>query len=167
MVGGNTVRIDNPSLTVKYAKKKDKDPIRVIVSKSLNLDVSSKIFSIPPLTVVYTKSENRSKQYELEKRGVVVRRFNELSDVFSDLYESFNVRRLMIEGGGNLIWSVIHEKLYDEIRVTVSPRIFGNGVSLAQGEGFQGDESPRLRLVDAKICQCGNEIHLVYIKGLM
>lgn len=88
MVGGNTVRIDNPSLTVKYAKKKDKDPIRVIVSKSLNLDVSSKIFSIPPLTVVYTKSENRSKQYELEKRGVVVRRFNELSDVFSDLYES-------------------------------------------------------------------------------
>lgn len=73
----------------------------------------------------------------------------------------------MIEGGGNLIWSVIHEKLYDEIRVTVSPRIFGNGVSLAQGEGFQGDESPRLRLVDAKICQCGNEIHLVYIKGLM
>ncbi|AHC52179.1 5-amino-6-(5-phosphoribosylamino)uracil reductase [Sulfolobus acidocaldarius SUSAZ] len=164
MVGGNTVRVDNPSLTVKYAKKKDKDPIRVIVSKSLNLDISLKIFSTPPLTLVYTKSDNKSKQDELAKRGVIVRRFNELSDVFSDLYESFNVRRLMIEGGGNLIWSMIQENMYDEIRVTVSPRIFGNGVSLAQGEGFQGDESPRLRLVDAKICQCGDEVHLVYSK---
>ncbi|TRM74161.1 diaminohydroxyphosphoribosylaminopyrimidine reductase, partial [Sulfolobus sp. B5] len=54
--------------------------------------------------------------------------------------------------------------LYDEIRLTVSPRIFGNGVSFAQGEGYIGNDSPKLRLVDFKLCECGNEVHLIYKK---
>ena len=155
MVGGNTVRIDNPSLTVKYSKNKGKNPIRVVVSKSFNLDPSSKIFITPPPTIVYT-------QADVSKEGIIVRKFNGLSDILEDLYNNFNVRYLMVEGGGHLIWSFIKEGLYDEIRVTISPRIFGNGVSFAEGEGFIGDEAPRLKLVDAKICECGNEVHLVY-----
>ncbi|MEW9491907.1 MAG: 2,5-diamino-6-(ribosylamino)-4(3H)-pyrimidinone 5'-phosphate reductase [Candidatus Aramenus sulfurataquae] len=158
VVGGNTVRVDNPSLTVKYAKK-EKDPIRVVVSESLNLDPSYKVFSTPPITIVYTKSDKSPEEFV--KRGVEVRRFSQLVDVFEDLY-ALGARKVMVEGGGRLIWSLVKEGLYHEIRVTVSPRVFGNGVSLAQGEGFNGEEAPKLKLVDFKLCECKNEVHLVY-----
>jgi 2,5-diamino-6-(ribosylamino)-4(3H)-pyrimidinone 5'-phosphate reductase len=42
MVGANTVRVDNPSLKLKYFK--GKDPVRVIVSESGNLDPSYRVF---------------------------------------------------------------------------------------------------------------------------
>ncbi|AOL17249.1 diaminohydroxyphosphoribosylaminopyrimidine reductase [Sulfolobus sp. A20] len=164
MVGANTVRVDNPSLTIKYAKRKDKDPLRVIVSKSLNLDPSYKIFSVPPPTIVYTMNLNSHIGENLKKKGVIIRTFSEFKEIFEDLYTNFNVKKLMVEGGGNLIWSIIKNDLYDEIRLTVSPRIFGNGVSFAQGEGYIGNDSPKLRLVDFKLCECGNEVHLIYKK---
>ncbi|MCQ4335887.1 MAG: dihydrofolate reductase family protein, partial [Sulfolobales archaeon] len=54
------------------------------------------------------------------------------------------------------------EGLYDEIRLTFSPTVFGSGVSLAEGEGFRGPEAPKLRLMEFKLCECGREIHAVY-----
>ncbi|QGA54174.1 2,5-diamino-6-(ribosylamino)-4(3H)-pyrimidinone 5'-phosphate reductase [Sulfolobus sp. E5-1-F] len=163
MVGANTVRVDNPSLTVKYAKNK-RNPIRVVVSGDFNLDPSYKIFTTPPLTIIYTSKYEREKVDEFSKKGVIIRKFVNLEDLLGDLYHNFNVRKLMIEGGGHLIWSFIRNDLYDEIRITISPRIFGNGVSFAQGEGFIDEDSPKLKLIDAKICECGNEVHLMYKK---
>ncbi|QXJ29386.1 2,5-diamino-6-ribosylamino-pyrimidinone 5-phosphate reductase, fungal/archaeal [Saccharolobus shibatae B12] len=163
MVGANTVRVDNPSLTVKYSKNR-RNPIRVVVTRSFNLDPSYKIFTTPPSTIVYTSNYESEKAEELNRKGVIVRKFLHLDDLLEDLYNNFNIRRLMVEGGGHLIWWFIKDNLYDEIRITISPRIFGNGVSFTQGEGFIGEDSPRLKLIDAKICECGNEVHLTYEK---
>lgn len=164
LVGGNTVRKDNPSLKLKYVK--GKDPVRVVVSKSFNLDINSKIFIIPPQTIVYTEKDNCILKDKLISRGIIVRIINNITicKIMNDLYENFAIRKIMIEGGGNTIWNAIKENCYDEIRVTISSRIFGNGINLANGEGFNGEESPSLQLVDAKICECNNEIHLIYKK---
>ncbi len=164
LIGGNTVRKDNPSLKLKYAK--GKDPIRVIVSRSLNLDITSKIFELPPQTIVYTEKRNCIIEDKLISKGVIVRLINDITicKVMEDLYKNFSVRKIMIEGGGNTIWSAIKENCYDEIRLTISPRIFGNGISLVNGDGFNGKESPKLQLIDSKICECKNEVHLIYKK---
>jgi len=166
IVGANTVRIDNPKLTLKYAK--GKDPIRVVISSTLNLNPSYRIFETPPLTIVYTSlSHNQEIRKKLEERNVIIRILEQLTitKVLEDLYEKFNVRKVMIEGGGKLIWSCIKEGCYDEIIVTISPRIFGNGVSFAHGEGFEGIKSPNLKLVDVKICECKKEVVLRYFKA--
>ncbi len=163
MIGGNTVRIDNPSLTLKYAH--GKNPIRVIVSNSLNFDISYRIFNVPPQTIIYTSTfANAKMENKLKERGIVVRKLSEFNmcNVMSDLESSFNVHRIMVEGGGKLIWSIIKENCFDELRVTISPRVFGNGVSLVNGEGFLGKNSPKLELKDVKICECGEEVHLIY-----
>jgi 2,5-diamino-6-(ribosylamino)-4(3H)-pyrimidinone 5'-phosphate reductase len=163
VVGANTVRIDNPSLKLKYVK--GKDPLRVVVSKTLNLDPTFKIFNVPPQTIVYTSNNyNKDVKKKLEEKNVIIKimdSFN-ICDIFNDLYKSFNVKRIMVEGGGKLIWSIIYKGCFDEIRVTISPRIFGNGVSLAQGDGFIGNEAPYLKLTDVKICECKKEIHIIY-----
>jgi len=164
LVGGNTVRKDNPSLKLKYVK--GKDPIRVVVSRSFNLDINSKIFITPPQTIIYTEKHNCVLEDKLVSKGIIIRIINNITTckVMNDLYENFSIRKIMIEGGGNTIWNAIKENCYDEIRVTISPRIFGNGISLVNGEGFNGEESPRLQLVDTKICECNNEVHLIYKK---
>ena len=165
LVGAETVRVDNPKLTVKYAT--GKNPIRVIISNSLNFNVNSNVFTIPPPTIVYTSKRNKNKEiaHELSKKGVEIVYLDTLSpcEVMKDLYTK-GVRKVMIEGGGTTIWSFIKENCFDEIRVTISPKIFGNGVSFANGEGFKGIEAPTLKLVDVKLCECRQEVHLIYKK---
>ncbi|AWR97210.1 2,5-diamino-6-(ribosylamino)-4(3H)-pyrimidinone 5'-phosphate reductase [Acidianus sulfidivorans JP7] len=166
VIGANTVRIDNPKLTLKYAR--GKSPIRVVISKSLNIDPTYNIFNTPPKTIVYTSNNNNKHEIEeqLERKKVVIRKLEDLSicKIFSDLETNFGVRKIMVEGGGKLIWSIIKENCFNEIRLTISPRIFGNGVNLANGEGFLGEYSPKLKLCDVKICECKNEVVLTYKK---
>jgi len=59
------------------------------------------------------------------------------------------VKRLLVEGGGNLNWSLFKEGLVDEVQVAISPVIIGgkDAVTLVEGEGFGSiGEARRLRL---------------------
>jgi 2,5-diamino-6-(ribosylamino)-4(3H)-pyrimidinone 5'-phosphate reductase len=159
MVGANTVRVDNPSLRLKYFK--GKDPVRVIVSESGNLDPSYRVFQTPPTTILYTKADGPQLR-EFISRGVIVRRFGTVCDIITDLGEHFNVRKVMVEGGGKLNWALLREGCVDELRLTISPTIFGEGVNVFQGEGFPGKDAPRLVLENSYFCQCGKEIILKY-----
>jgi 2,5-diamino-6-(ribosylamino)-4(3H)-pyrimidinone 5'-phosphate reductase len=155
MVGANTVRVDDPVLRRARA--------RVILSRSLNLNPDFRVFSVPPRTIVYTENEGETASI-LRSKGVEVRMVNlDPCSIAQDLY-SLGIRKVMLEGGGRTIWEFVKADCYDEVRVTISPRLFGNGVSLLQGEGFEGEKSPRLRLKSCEVCQCGNEVHLVYLK---
>jgi len=167
LVGANTVKIDNPKLLLKYAK--GRNPIRVTISSKLDLDPSAIIFASPPTTILYTTQDSLKEKEkiveELKKKGVVIRTLNNLSScaVAEDLYE-LGIKRLLVEGGGKTIWSFIKEDCYDELRITISPKIFGNGVSIVNGEGFEGIKAPTLKLIDYKLCECKNEIHIRYKK---
>lgn len=161
MIGANTARIDNPSLTLKYVK--GTNPIRVIVTGNGHLDQNLRLFSVPPLTIIYTKNENPQLE-NLTKNQVKIRKFLNICNILEDLYENFSVKKVMVEGGGKLNWSLIKENCVDEIRLTISPRIFGSGVSVFDGEGFSGHLSPSFKLKEAYICQCKEEIVLTYIK---
>jgi len=167
LVGANTVKIDNPKLLLKYAK--GRNPIRVTISSKLDLDPSAIIFASPPTTILYTTQDSLKEKEkiveELKKKGVVIRTLNNLSScaVTEDLYE-LGIKRLLVEGGGKTIWSFIKEDCYDELRVTISPKIFGNGVSIVNGEGFEGIKAQTLKLIDYKLCECKNEIHIRYKK---
>jgi 2,5-diamino-6-(ribosylamino)-4(3H)-pyrimidinone 5'-phosphate reductase len=47
------------------------------------------------------------------------------------------IRRLLLEGGGTLNWSMLSKRLVDEISVAVTPRILGGSeaTSLVEGRG--------------------------------
>lgn len=167
VVGANTVKIDNPKLLLKYVK--GKNPLRVILTSSLDVDQNSNLFNTPPPTIVYTYAKNVNEKRQiikvLQEKGVIIRGLEDLSPckISEDMY-SLGIRKVLIEGGGKTIWNFIKDGCYDEIRITISPKIFGNGVSIVNGEGFRGVESPTLKLIDCKICECKNEVHLRYKK---
>jgi riboflavin-specific deaminase-like protein len=74
------------------------------------------------------------------------------------------VRRLLVEGGGGVMWDFASADLIDEYYVTLTPRILGGteAPTLVDGAGFE----PK-RVVNLKLARCrrvGDELFLVYKK---
>ena len=172
MIGANTVINDDPLLTVRYVK--GPNPLRVIIDGSLKIPTTSKVITDKSAKTIIVTSSNApaEKINELMKLGTEVIRLPslggyrvELADVLKLLWKR-GVKRLLVEGGGNLIWGLISRDLIDEFRITFSPYIIGGSkaVSPVEGEGFTSrDTWVRLKLINYTICECGNEIHLVYV----
>lgn len=170
MVGANTVIIDDPSLRVKYVEAQ-KNPIRIIVDGMLRVPHNARVFTLKTAkTVVLTTSRAPKEKIELLKSlDVEVIVFPgsppiDMRKAMEVLYE-MNIRSILVEGGGELNWYLFKDGVVSEVRVTIAPIIFGgrDAVSLVMGEGFSTrDDARKLRLIDAKICECSQEVHLIY-----
>ena len=169
MVGANTVIIDNPMLTVRYVS--GKNPIRVVIDGLLKIPLNAKILdtSIARTIIVTSSKAPKEKIKKVKEKGVEVLIFNQypidLKEVFEKLYE-LGIKKLLVEGGGTLNWYLLKYGLIDEMYITITPYIFGSGISIFQtSNGFKDIyESPKFKLKGVLICECGNEIVLNYVK---
>ncbi len=170
MVGANTVIRDNPQLTVRLVK--GKNPVRVIIDGSLKIPLNARVLDVSeaPTIIVTSSTAKQEKIEQLRSLGVdviVIESESSLVDMSKALeaLHDKGLRDLLVEGGGTLLWHLISKKLVDELRITISPYVIGgkDSVALVGGEGF-GDLSEwlRLKLINYKICKCGDEIHLIY-----
>ncbi len=163
MVGSRTVLVDNPRLNVRLSR--GRDPLRVVVDSRLRVPLDSRIFRGRGKAVLVTSEDHDDKiLLEYERAGVGVIRAGrgrvDLARALSVLAEEYGVRRLLVEGGGSLNYALLRERLVDEVRVTVSPFVFGSGVSV-----FNGDSSlwERVSLVfEESRVLCGGWVHLRY-----
>ncbi len=169
LVGANTVIIDDPSLRPKEFQLSRPRYHRIVLDGRLRIPLNARILDVSqyPTIVVTTTKADESKIRELKKRGVEVLVYPDrinLDRMLCDLLELYGIRRLMIEGGGETIWSFIEERVVDELRITIAPKIFGgrDSVSLAMGTGFEGPEAPSFRPVFIGVCRCLNEVHIIY-----
>ncbi len=174
MVGAGTVLSDNPRLTVRYVK--GRNPIRVIIDGRLRIPLNARVLDVTEApTVVFTSPHApRDKIHSLRSRGVHVEVINEvmkdtsiidLSKVLEILNAKYSVSKLLVEGGSELLWYLFSNELVDEVRVTISPFIIGGkeAITMVGGLGFSSrDEWVRLKLINYELCECGNEIHLIY-----
>ncbi|PVU72604.1 2,5-diamino-6-(ribosylamino)-4(3H)-pyrimidinone 5'-phosphate reductase [Vulcanisaeta sp. SCGC AB-777_J10] len=169
MVGANTVINDDPALTPRYVKA-DRNPIRVVIDGRLRIPITARVITNKeaPTIIVTTESAPANKLAEIKGLGVEVwvvgKERVDLGKTLERLYTERGVRRVLVEGGGHLNWQLIKEGLVDEVRLTVSPYVFGSGTSFLEGEGYPTtSEGPRLRLVSVRVCECGNEVVLDYV----
>ncbi len=170
MIGANTANIDDPMLTVRLVKT-DRQPCRVVVDGKLRCRLDLRLFKTAreiPTIVLTTEKADHEKIEKLRDMGVIVEivgeEYVDLRKALEILYRNYGIKKLLVEGGGKLNWNLIKNNLVDEIYITITPYIFGNGVSIFNGEGFETTEqSPKLILKDFKVCECGNCIVLHYI----
>ncbi|HSV42196.1 MAG TPA: dihydrofolate reductase family protein, partial [Methanomassiliicoccales archaeon] len=73
-------------------------------------------------------------------------------DVLMDELSRMNIKRLLVEGGGETIFSFFQAGLVDEYRVYVGNDIIGgrDAPSPADGDGFRADEAVRMKLVSVE-----------------
>ncbi|AFA38889.1 2,5-diamino-6-hydroxy-4-(5-phosphoribosylamino)pyrimidine 1''-reductase, archaeal [Pyrobaculum oguniense TE7] len=166
VVGANTAITDNPRLTVRYAE--GRNPIRVLIDGALRAPTDLRLFDKSAPTIVFTTSKAPSEKIkELQEKGVEVIVTEgttvDPAEVVAHLGKR-GVEKVLLEGGGKTNWEFLRRCLVDELIITVTPYVLGRGVSLVDGEGFADtEEAPfELRLLEAKLCQCGREIVLHY-----
>ena len=167
LVGKNTVKIDDPLLTVRGVK--GKNPVRVILDSRATIRKSSKILrtcSKIPTIIAVSKMAKKNNLEKLKKFPVVVKVCgnNEVNikKLLKFLKEK-KIKNLLVEGGGITNWSFIKENLVDEAIITITPYIIGGNSSstLVDGNGFSIiTKSSKLKLKN--VTRMKNEVVLHY-----
>jgi riboflavin-specific deaminase-like protein len=135
LVGINTVLVDDPQLTVRYAD--GDNPIPVVLDSRLRTPPTARLLQQDNRQAIIATLPDASREREskLVEAGARVVRIPEapgggirLTDLFCWLREQ-HVKSLMIEGGSKVISSVLANCLGDQLVLTIAPRFFGqNGV---------------------------------------
>lgn len=141
LVGMNTIRYDNPSLTCRY--NGGKNPIRIIPTNSMNVPKDVTIVKDNESTIFITNKKNSDKVKCFDKYdniSCILCGEDKLDIVqaFEILEKEYHINHIMLEGGGELNWSLVELGLVDEIIVMQLPVVIGgrSNISLVGGEGF-------------------------------
>ncbi|MFQ5572917.1 MAG: RibD family protein, partial [Nitrosopumilaceae archaeon] len=115
LIGQNTLRLDNPILSVRYAK--GKNPIRIILDSRGTISSKSKIIKtcnkIPTIIAVSKKISKKNlqrlKKYPLEIIITGDKKVN-LKQLLKQLVKR-KIKKLLVEGGGIVNWGFIKQDL--------------------------------------------------------
>ena len=169
MVGINTVRVDDPLLTVRLAR--GQSPMRVILDSRASLSPTSRIAATcgsvrTVLAVSRAAPARRVARVRNMGIEVIVAGATRVSAraLLSRLW-SMRVRSVLVEGGGEVNWDLVRRGLVDEMAICVAPRVLGGAGArgLVGGEGFaRVASSAQMRLVSA--ARAGGELVVRYSK---
>ncbi len=134
LVGKNTVKYDNPELTVRMIK--GRDPIRVIIDEKAELNLKSKVFtgrSSAKTIMITSHLANISRIKGLEKLGVKIifcRSTGGIIDINDALKKlaSVGITSIMVEGGSFTYSEFIKKNLVDEFMIFIAPKVMGSGI---------------------------------------
>ena len=133
LVGHNTVRADDPSLTCRLPGLAARSPIRIVLDTGLNLPVSSRIVSSANDTqvlIVCGKAVGEERARPFEKRGARVLRAPansqgvDLIQVLGMLVEK-GITRLMVEGGPRVARTCLSAGVVDEAVIFIGAEPVG------------------------------------------
>lgn len=151
LVGGETVRRDNPLLT---AHGVGPDPVRVVLSASLKINAGSKVFGPEAPAWVMTKTgASLVRARTLQKAGaqvIPVAGAGAGADPRRVLWAlgKRGIAQLLVEGGGQVASCFLSAGLVDEVYLFVAPRFLGgdNAPTSVEGKGWATPaQGPRLR----------------------
>jgi diaminohydroxyphosphoribosylaminopyrimidine deaminase/5-amino-6-(5-phosphoribosylamino)uracil reductase len=115
LVGAETIRIDNPRLTVSSAGR-PRQPIRVVITRSGKLPRQARIFT------------------DRHAKNTLICRDEPLAAVLANLGKK-NVVNVMIEGGGDVLGHALDQHLIDKVQIYIAPIFTGGGVPAFAGNG--------------------------------
>ena len=170
MVGVGTVLTDDPSLTSRLKHGKGKDPVRIIVDTRLRTPPASKVIN----------HQSSSKTFIALGEGVSTDRLNGISrdgvstivcptkngridlGALLDVLGGMSITSLLVEGGADIMGSMIRERLVDKFYLFKAPKILGgdDGIPMASGSGAK-KINHCLHLKELKVRRFNNDILLI------
>lgn len=139
LVGAETVRVDNPKLTVRGIRSA-RQPWRVVLTRTGNLPADAHLFTDEhkERTLVFQGEPFSSVLRELGKRGIT---------------------SVLIEGGGEVLGQAFDERLVDEVVFYIAP-ILGGGPKVAVAGQGAGATAEAIRLKDPVYRRIGPDIRV-------
>jgi riboflavin-specific deaminase-like protein len=132
MVGANTVRTDNPRLLIRDPRRSARrtarglpaHPARVTLTATGDLDPAARFFAPGALRLVYCATPALAPaRARLGDSAVLIDAGDppSLPFILEDLSTERGIRRLMAEGGAQLIGTLLTQGLADELTLAVAP----------------------------------------------
>ncbi|XVF30283.1 hypothetical protein REPUB_Repub16aG0043500 [Reevesia pubescens] len=160
IVGGNTVRRDDPRLTARHGG--GHMPIRIVMSQTLDLPKEANLWNLSEVStiVVTQRRARRSFQKFLASKGVEVVEFDILNP--RDVMEYFHDRgylSILWECGGTLAASAISSGVIHKVFAFVAPKIIGGKTAPSPvGELGMVEMTQALDLIDVCFEQVGPDM---------
>jgi 2,5-diamino-6-(ribosylamino)-4(3H)-pyrimidinone 5'-phosphate reductase len=160
LVGIGTVLADDPHLTLDEEDRRIQrlragrsgNPARVVVDSRARTPPDARILDDAATTyVLVAETAGEERLSTLRGAGAEILVAGEervdLAAALAELESTGDVDRLMVEGGGEIIFSLFADDLVDELTVFVGSLVIGgrDAPTLADGEGFV-EAFPRLDL---------------------
>jgi diaminohydroxyphosphoribosylaminopyrimidine deaminase / 5-amino-6-(5-phosphoribosylamino)uracil reductase len=139
LVGAETVRVDNPRLTVRGVRQA-RQPWRVVLTRSGQLPRQAHVFSdkFAARTLIYKRKSLAFVLKDLGKRGIT---------------------SVLIEGGGEVLGEALDKQLIDKVQIYLGPILTGGPLLAFPGKGAT-ETSNALRLRQVEYHQIGQTISL-------
>jgi diaminohydroxyphosphoribosylaminopyrimidine deaminase/5-amino-6-(5-phosphoribosylamino)uracil reductase len=135
LIGANTLRVDNPQLTVRYGKKRN--PLRIILTGSTHLKSELQIFNQKPENKTWILSTEKNQSLLSKKLdhtgcqliGLPARNDDhlEISTVLEFLGKQ-KITSIIVEGGQQIFSQFITSGLWNELNILIAPKLLGRGV---------------------------------------
>jgi diaminohydroxyphosphoribosylaminopyrimidine deaminase/5-amino-6-(5-phosphoribosylamino)uracil reductase len=164
MVGGGTVRADDPLLTDRSGIKRRRPLVRAVLDQCLHTSPDSKLAqtATEAPVVIFTREDAKASELNaLRSRGVeIVDQRLELIAVL-EVLGSRSIQSVLVEGGPTLAGLLIAGGLVNKVTFFIAPMIIGgqDAPSAIGGEGAQRI-AEALQLRDVEIHQRGRDLEL-------
>ena len=129
MTGGNTVRLDNPALTIRNPEK----PVSPLKEQPWRIILTRNAASIP--------ENSLSQMDEFRDRTLIVENVSNYLELLQNLYSERKIGTILLESGGILMKEFLKAELVDEWVGFYAPVITGGGAEGVKGGAFLERES--------------------------
>jgi diaminohydroxyphosphoribosylaminopyrimidine deaminase/5-amino-6-(5-phosphoribosylamino)uracil reductase len=127
LVGTNTVIADNPKLNVRSWF--GKNPIRIVLDKSLQISKNSNVFDGSVKTIVITETKVSRNDQQHKSLCFEVIDFNEnIAEQICTVLQKHQIQSVIIEGGAKTVQTFIDANLWDQARVFIGETSFTKGI---------------------------------------
>jgi len=145
MVGVDTVKADDPSLTTRLPEGRGSDPTRIILDTHLSIPLKARVLhqSSPAETIVVTgPAISPALKKEAEARGARVlvspcrKGRVDLSALMTILGKE-GIASVLVEGGSRVIGSALRAGIVDKVYFFFAPKLLGggDGIPICRGQG--------------------------------
>ena len=149
IVGGNTLRKDNPLLTSRG--KKSPEPLRVVFTRTLNLPRSRNLWDcdIANTLVVYDESSVNEKYLDRFPKSVELAKIgSDNPKLLSKLLADRGLNKILWECGPNLATSAIKNGCIQETIAFIAPKILGGVSSMTPFSDFNYEDMSEVKILN-------------------
>jgi len=160
IIGGNTLRRDNPLLTTRGLK--NPEPLRVVFTKSLDLPTKSNLWDCnkaKTLVIYDSSTANESHLSRIPKCVEVEKVSSDNPEVISKILAKRGCNKVLWECGPRLATAAIKSNCIQEIITFIAPKILGGENSMNPFGDFEFREMNEIiKLSDSQFSLIGNDI---------
>ena len=160
IIGGNTLRRDNPLLTTRGLK--NPEPLRVVFTKSLDLPTKSNLWDCNKAkTLVIYDSSTANENYltRIPKSVEVEKVSSDNPELISKILAKRGCNNVLWECGPRLATAAIKSNCIQEIITFIAPKILGGENSMNPLGDFEfGEMHEIIKLSESQLSLIGDDI---------